>query len=112
MGLDGRKLFVRSPHAALNTKLQAAAATIAKKWCVLFEQMCEEAGLVNGWNGDFAILAWIHDETQTAVRDDDAVLKKVQELCVEAALEAGRSFNFACEVNIDTKFGHRWSQTH
>lgn len=112
LGLDGRHLYVRSSHASLNTKLQAAAATIAKKWCILFEQMCEDGGLVNGWDGDFAIVTWVHDELQTAVRDDGLIMSKVQNLCTEAALEAGRSFNFACEVNIDTKFGKRWSITH
>jgi hypothetical protein len=68
--LDGRKLFVRAQHAALNTLLQGAGATIAKQWCVNFHEYCLEDGLVHGWDGDFVILAWIHDELQVAVRDD------------------------------------------
>lgn len=71
--LDGRHLYVRAKHAAFNTKLQGAAATIAKQWVVNFEEYCEEDGMVNGWDGDFAILAWIHDEIQVAIRDPEGL---------------------------------------
>ena len=33
-GLDGRKIIVRSEHAALNSLLQGCGAIIAKQWCI------------------------------------------------------------------------------
>jgi DNA polymerase I-like protein with 3'-5' exonuclease and polymerase domains len=110
--LDGRHLFVRSQHAVLNTKLQGAAATVAKLWCVYFEQFCEDEGLVHGWDGDFAVLAWIHDELQIAVRDDPRILAICERNVKEAAVEAGIRLNFRAPVDIDVKFGMRWSETH
>lgn len=110
--LDGRHLYVRGMHSALNTKLQGAGATLAKAWCVIFEELMEEAGLVHGWQGDFAIMGWIHDEIQTAVRDDDRT-KLIAERCInEAAEESGLAFDFALPVDIDVKWGRTWAETH
>jgi DNA polymerase I-like protein with 3'-5' exonuclease and polymerase domains len=110
--LDGRKLFVRAQHAALNTMLQGAGATIAKQWCVNFHEYCLEDGLVHGWDGDFAIVAWIHDELQVAVKDDPRVREICERNIVAAAYDAGMMFGFRCPVDVDVKFGRRWSETH
>lgn len=61
-GLDGRKVHVRSPHAALNTLLQSAGALICKLWIVETERLLLEAGLKHGWDGDFAYMAWVHKQ--------------------------------------------------
>lgn len=112
VALDGRRLYVRHMHAALNTKLQGAGATVAKMWCVRFEILMEEAGLVHGWDGDFAVLAWIHDEQQVAVRDDPRI-KTIAEKCMrQAAKEAGDILQFKLPVDIDCKWGYTWAQTH
>lgn len=114
--LDGRKLFVRAQHAALNTLLQGAGATIAKQWCVNFHEYCLEDGLKHGWDGDFAILAWIHDELQVAVRIDPDDPERFKDICKRniesAAYDAGMQFGFRCPVDVDVKFGQRWSDTH
>lgn len=110
--LDGRHLFVRAKHAALNTKLQGAAATIAKAWCVNFLDFCEDDGLVHGWDGDFAVLAWVHDEMQVAVRDDDRIKEICRRNIVEAAAAAGDRFDFRLPVDIDVKWGRTWAETH
>ena len=60
IGLDGRPLHIRSPHAALNTLLQSAGALICKKWVCLVEQNLVRAGYKHGWDGDFAFMAWVH----------------------------------------------------
>lgn len=110
--LDGRKLFVRAQHAALNTLLQGAGATVAKQWCVNFHEYCLEDGLVHGWDGDFAILAWIHDELQVAVRDDPRIMEICERNIIAAAYDAGMQFGFRCPVDVDVKFGMTWAQTH
>lgn len=110
--LDGRQLFVRAQHAALNTLLQGAGATIAKQWCVNFEEYCEEDGLVHGWDGDFVILAWIHDELQVAVRDDPRVMEICRKNIIDAAYDAGAQLGFRLPVDVDVKFGRNWAETH
>lgn len=63
IGLDGRPVYVRSPHSALNTLLQSAGALVCKAWVVETERMLrEEEGLKHGWNGDFALMAWVHKQ--------------------------------------------------
>lgn len=113
IGLDGRHLRVRSPHSALNLKLQSDAALIAKKWLMLtFEELIYERGWQPGWQGDFVPLLWVHDELQIAVRDEDDMPAELAALLVGMAAEAGRYFDFACPVDAEAKIGTRWSETH
>lgn len=111
-GLDGRRLFTRSKHAALNTLLQGMGATLAKIWCVSFEAFMEDEGFVHGWDGDFVIVAWIHDELQVCVRDDERVKAAAERLITEAATYAGERVGFRLPVEINVKFGVNWSDTH
>lgn len=60
LGLDRRIVYVRSPHSALNTILQSAGALICKKWVCLVEENMRKAGYKHGWDGDFAMMAWVH----------------------------------------------------
>lgn len=60
LGLDRRVVYVRSPHSALNTLLQSAGALICKKWVCLVEENMRKAGYKHGWDGDFAMMAWVH----------------------------------------------------
>lgn len=60
LGLDRRLVYVRSPHSALNTILQSAGALICKKWVCLVEENMRKAGYKHGWDGDFAMMAWVH----------------------------------------------------
>ena len=41
-GLDGRRIPIRHPHAALNTLLQSAGAIICKRWYATVENMIRE----------------------------------------------------------------------
>lgn len=110
IGLDGRRLTARSPHAALNLRLQSDAAMIAKKWVCLTEDYAMEAGLNHGWNGDFSMLAFVHDELQTSVKEEYAQL--YSELCVKAAQDAGKFFGFRCPVDAEAKSGPNWGVCH
>jgi hypothetical protein len=83
--LDGGRLHVRSEHKALNTSLQSAGALVAKKWSVLLEEKLLGTGWKHGWDGDFAILGYFHDELQIAVR-------------------AESTYNMLCEYKNDTDY--------
>jgi DNA polymerase I-like protein with 3'-5' exonuclease and polymerase domains len=115
IGLDGRRLFVRSDHAALNTLLQSCGAIICKKWIVETARILEEEhGLKHGWDGDFAVLIWAHDEQQIA---RNLTGRCTRELLAEAAARAMQIthdyFDFRCDLNIGKPaFGKNWAETH
>jgi DNA polymerase I-like protein with 3'-5' exonuclease and polymerase domains len=109
-GLDGRKIACRSPHSALNTRLQSAAALIAKRWLIFTEDMMMDEGFDHGLSGDFALLAFVHDEIQAGVKAEYA--EKYAAICIEAAAEAGRSFEFLCPIDAEAKIGTNWAETH
>lgn len=110
-GLDGRLLHVRSPHSALNLLLQSAGALICKKWIVLTEQRLIERGLRHGWDGDFALMAWIHDEGQWACRTPEIAETVVAE--AQAAMrETQEFFSFRMQLDTDGKIGKNWAECH
>ena len=116
-GLDGRKIHVRSPHSALNFLLQSAGAIICKAWVVETERLALEAGLKHGWYdddgsvGDFAFMAWVHDELQIACRTPE-IAKQMAELSQQAIRNVGESFDFACILDTDAKIGDTWRDCH
>lgn len=111
IGLDGRRLYVRSPHSALNTQLQSNAALIAKKWVCLTEERLEEQGLRQGWKYDFVNLLWIHDEDQQGARNRE-IAEIVASTCKLAAADAGKFFNYVCPIDAEFKIGTDWAATH
>jgi DNA polymerase-1 len=109
-GLDGRRLPVRSEHSALNTLLQAAGAVLCKRWhCDAYDALVA-AGLKWGWDGDFVIVGWIHDELQIAVRK--GLEEKVGAVVVKAAQEAGKPYGFRLKIDSSFKVGANWKETH
>ena len=110
LGLDGRRLFVRSKHAALNTDLQGMGATIANWWIVFAMEFLEEEGLEYGWNKDFTFCVWCHDELQIACRE--GLEELVKEILIDAAAEAGRYLGFKLPVDVSVSHGYGWHETH
>jgi hypothetical protein len=111
-GLDGRQVHVRYLHAALNTLLQSAGALICKMWLVLTERMLvEEKGLTHGWSGDFAMLAWVHDEFQAACRSEE-IAQIVKETAQEAMRKTGEIFGFRVQLDTEGKIGRNWAECH
>lgn len=111
LGLDRRVVYVRSPHSALNTLLQSAGALICKKWVCLVEENMRKAGYKHGWDGDFAMMAWVHDEVQIACRT-----KEIAEDCVKIAQKSMRQtqkfFNFKCQLDTEGIVGSNWYDCH
>jgi DNA polymerase I-like protein with 3'-5' exonuclease and polymerase domains len=108
-GLDGRRLFVRSPHSALNTWLQSDAALIAKEWVCRTETYLLDRGLDHGWDADFTFLLWIHDEIQIASRNLGHI---VADCALRAAKDAGLHFGYSCPISASPKHGCTWAETH
>ena len=106
IGLDGRRVTVRSPHAALNTLLQSAGALICKQWMVEFDKALKEQGLDEACPQ----VAWVHDEIQLDVKvgmEDD-----IGKLAVQSIERAGKHFNIRCELTGEYNVGNNWADTH
>ena len=101
-GLDGRKVFVRSEHAALNTKLQSAGAIVMKQAQIILADKIKDL--------DATFVANVHDEWQIEVRADQA--ETVGKLGVEAIVEAGLHFNMDCPLDGEYNIGDNWYETH
>ena len=101
-GLDGRKLFVRSEHSALNTLLQGAGAIVMKKALVILDDYIKDL--------DAHFVANVHDEWQIEVREDQS--EEVGKYGVKAIREAGEYFNLNCPLDGEYNVGKNWSETH
>ncbi len=118
-GLDGRKLPIRSEHAALNTLLQSAGAVICKSWITKAEKAIMDAGLKvseglgEDWDADadVVILGWVHDELQVAVRH--GLEEQVSAILIEAGRKAGDPFaSWKCPTDVEVKQGTDWATCH
>lgn len=109
-GLDERRLFVRSRHSALNLRLQSDGAVIAKRWMLFSDDAFLDENLTHGWDGDYAFLAFVHDELQVAVREH--LIDFAKEAMVAAALKSGEYYKFAMAVDAEAKDGMNWAETH
>ena len=103
-GLDGRRLWIRSEHAALNTLLQSAGAVVMKKALDIFVEYADR------WKLDYKLLGSIHDEYQIQAADKDA--KNVGYLMVESIKAAGIYFKMRCPLDGEYKIGKNWAETH
>ncbi|WP_255349348.1 MULTISPECIES: DNA polymerase [unclassified Thioalkalivibrio] len=107
-GIDGRQLFVRSQHSALNTLLQSAGALLVKQATLNIYFELERRGY--SWGTDWALVAHIHDEVQMQVRKE--IAEEVAEVAVWAFQEAGRQFDWRCPLDGEAKIGNNWAETH
>ena len=103
-GLDGRRIQVRSAHAALNTLLQGCGAIIAKQWCVEMHKLFRAQAL------HVKQVAFVHDEIQIEGKEGDG--EQIAQLMVEAAASAGKTLGFRCPVDAEAKIGQNWYDTH
>lgn len=108
--LDGRRLSIRSAHAALNTLLQGAGAILCKQWLADFYDEMDKAGYKFGYDGDYVIVGWIHDEIQVACKAE--LVEVVGETLVRCAKAAGDPFNFRIPLDSSYSSGLTWADTH
>lgn len=103
-GLDGRRLRVRSEHAALNTLLQAAGAIVMKKALVILDDYAKQ------WKLNYKFICNIHDEVQSEVAKEQA--EKFGWLAVECLKASGVHFKLRCPLDGEYKVGTTWAETH
>lgn len=102
--LDGRKVWIRSDHAALNSLLQSAGAIIAKQWIICLTRNLTRAKIA------YKLVAFVHDEIVIEASKQDA--ENIVKIVVEAAAEAGRVLNLRCPVDAEGHIGRTWGDVH
>jgi DNA polymerase I-like protein with 3'-5' exonuclease and polymerase domains len=103
-GLDGRRIWVRSQHAALNSLLQGAGAIVMKQALVLFDEALRKSRI------QYQFLGNIHDEFQITTPEESAL--QVGEIGVQCIRDAGVVLNLRCPLDGEYKIGDNWAQTH
>ena len=104
MGIDGRKIYIRHEHAALNSLLQGGGAIVMKKGLEILEARLKITGVPHKF------VANIHDEWQIEVPECNA--NKVGQLAVDSLKQAGEHFKMRCPLDGEYKIGGNWSETH
>lgn len=109
VGLDGRIIRIRKPHATLNSLLQCAGAVVMKKSLIVLDNELQRS---LRWTPgrEYEFVANVHDEAQTEVLPE----------CVEAYIpkaewsvpEAGLQLKFKCPLKAVAKAGSSWAATH
>ena len=103
-GIDGRKIYVRSQHASLNTLLQGCGSIVMKQAMVNLHELIK----LNTVDAQF--VANIHDEWQLQVKESQA--DYIGRLGVESIEKVTEQFNMRCDLTGQYKIGGNWSETH
>jgi DNA polymerase I-like protein with 3'-5' exonuclease and polymerase domains len=103
-GLDGRRIWIRSEHAALNSLLQGAGAIVMKKALVLFDDKAD----AKKWKIKY--VANVHDEAQIECPKD--IAEEVGKAFRQSIIEAGEAFQLRCPLDGEYKIGRNWRETH
>lgn len=103
-GLDGRRIWVRSEHAALNSLLQGAGAVVMKKaLCIFYDKI-----KANKW--PVKLVANVHDEFQFEC--PPSVAEEAGKAARQSIIDAGIYFNLRCPLDGEYKIGKSWKETH
>ena len=100
--LDGRKVYVRSSHSALNFLLQSAGAIIAKRAWEIFHVLADDY--------EYKQLGVIHDEIQIECDPMDSAT--LGQLLVDAMECTTEYYKLNCPITGEYKIGRSWNETH
>lgn len=103
-GIDGRRIWTRSEHGALNTLLQGGGAVVCKLWMCYIHKRAKAAGL------DFQQCVQVHDEYQFEVLKDHT---EAFGLVTKAAMKDVEKFlKMKCPLDSEFKIGLTWAECH
>jgi DNA polymerase I-like protein with 3'-5' exonuclease and polymerase domains len=108
--IDGRRVYIRAEHAALNSLLQGTGAIICKRWIVEAQRKMVSTYGEQGWRGGWAAMGWIHDEVQVAVRNE--IKKGAADIWLESIRMLQDYFKFRLPLDGEAKFGRNWAECH
>jgi DNA polymerase-1 len=108
IAIDGRKLYVRSDHAALNALLQSAGAIVMKFAVVILDDSLAE--LVPNWTVDAEFVGNFHDEFQIETKEQYA--EEIGKQARVSIATAGERLRFRCPLDGAFSVGKNWYETH
>jgi DNA polymerase I-like protein with 3'-5' exonuclease and polymerase domains len=107
-GLDGRTLWVRGLHSALNLLVQSAGIIAVKEAMMIAPHILAAAGLEE--DKHYWPVMWVHDEWQVEALPECA--EEVGRLLATTFTIAGESLGVRCRLDGEFKVGTDWSMTH
>ncbi len=104
-GLDGRKLYIRHDHAALNMLLQSAGSIVVKAATVYADRAITQRRLPAKQVGHF------HDEAQYECADE-ATAVEVGKQFIAGIKWAAHKYAIRCPLDGEAKTGRTWADCH
>jgi DNA polymerase I len=104
VGLDGRRINVRSEHAALNTLLQGAGAIVMKWWLIELDERLKRVRI------PYKFVANVHDEVQ--IETPEFYGTKIAKIGLNCFKYVTERFSLNCPLAGDAKVGLTWAETH
>jgi DNA polymerase-1 len=108
LGLDGRHMPVRSPHAALNTLCQGAGAVIMKQALVTLVEDLTAKGRQHGVH--YGLCCNVHDEFQISALPE--IAEELAGMARASIVKSGEFFKLRCPLAGASEIGKNWSETH
>ena len=110
--IDGRKIYIKSPHSALNYLLQSCGAIVMKKSLEVFHyDLAKTAGFIcDESTVNFSYVANVHDEVQLSVEPEHA--KTIGELFKASITLAAERLKMRCPLSATYAIGSNWKETH
>ncbi len=109
VGLDGRRIRVRSEHSALNALLQGGGAIAMKKaLSILVFDTAPAHGLILGENWN--LCANVHDEWQAETAPENA--ETLGTCMAQSIADAGAFYRLNCALAGSHAIGNSWAETH
>jgi len=104
VGIDGRKVFIRSEHSIVNAAFQSAGSIVVKKATALMDGKCRFAGL------HAQQVLHFHDEFTYELDPDEREL--VGKFATESFKEAGDTLGIRVPITGTPVFGKTWAEIH
>ncbi len=107
-GVDGRTLWVRSAHSALNLLLQSCGIIHMKRAIADLRPALEAAGYE--YDRDWAMVLWVHDEIQIECRPE--IAEDIGRIAAGVIEEAARKLGIRTPMTGTYQIGNNWKETH
>ena len=104
IGLDGRRVYVDSPHKLLNYLLQGAEAIYMKYVMVFADKLIRKNRV------DAKLLVFMHDELNYEVYPNE--VEKAKKILSYSFSKVGDSLPIGCKMASDPKIGLNWYEIH
>lgn len=104
-GIDGRKLYIRSKHSALNMLFQSAGSITVKLATIYMNQELDKQGF------DWKQVVHMHDEflLEFKLGQDK---ERISQIIADCWRRAGEDLSINVPITGDTKWGDSWAVCH